>query len=167
MKKFKKINGEVIMDLTGYIKDFISEKKKSGITTEIHIGCDSQRHGKTYLFSTALCLRMVKPSGVGAGVHIISSNQKLSVDSMSVEQKLLKEVEYAVQTALDLREAGFNDKLITVHVDFNPDDRFISNKVLNQGTGWISGVGFEYERKPYAWAASYSGDRVAKNKFVK
>ena len=164
MKKFKKINGEVIEDLNGYIRDYIKSKNDEGSTVEIHIGCDSQRHGPRYVFATALCLRLIRATGTGGGVHMLSHTESFPVSKVTEQQKFMNETEFAVQVALDLRDAGFKDSMISVHIDFNPDSRFVSNKYLSQGRGWIEGVGFKCERKPYAWAASYAGDRHAKFK---
>ena len=48
-----------------------------------------------------------------------------------------------------------------IHLDLNPDERWASNKVINQAKGYVKGVtGIDPKVKDEAFAASYAADRL-------
>jgi predicted RNase H-related nuclease YkuK (DUF458 family) len=45
-------------------------------------------------------------------------------------------------------------------VDYNSDEKAVSNMLYAPGIGYAQGLGFEAEGKPWSWAASIVADRL-------
>ena len=69
-------------------------------------------------------------------------------DIIAVHDEPLKALEIA-QFAGDV---GY--KNITVHLDINPDDKYISNKFYKEFVNMVKGCGYKCITKPDAFAAS-------------
>ena len=119
------------------------------------IGSDSQVKGEVTEFATVVVFLREKKGG-----YILFSKEK-SINSMSVRERMIKEVSYSVQLAyslcslLDRYDVG-----LEVHADINTDPAFKSNTALKDAMGYILGMGFVFKAKPEAFASSYCADRV-------
>ncbi len=78
---------------------------------------------------------------------------------MAMSERLMKEVELAVDCALQIQSA-VDQRCFEVHLDINPDANYKSNSVLPMATGYISSQGLTYRIKPEAFAASTAADYI-------
>ena len=72
--------------------------------------------------------------------------------SSSIYLKLQREVLQALEIAQMVGDMGFEN--ITVHLDINPDDKYISNKFYKEFVNMVKGCGYKCITKPDAFAAS-------------
>jgi predicted RNase H-related nuclease YkuK (DUF458 family) len=135
----------------------IIEKISSNNAYQIHVGCDSHKRGDTYVFAIVIAGYINRRGG------IFYFHRKRSKDCAldSIKYRLMKEAELAIEAARLLREA-FPGRIISVHLDINPDKRFLSSRILTCATSWVSSYGFTPIVKPYSWASSSLADAYAK-----
>ena len=72
--------------------------------------------------------------------------------SSSIYLKLQREVLKALEIAQLAGEKDYEN--ITVHLDINPDDKYISNKFYKEFVNMVKGCGYKCITKPDAFAAS-------------
>lgn len=163
--KFKKFNGEVIDDIGKYV----SEKIKQEPTSTISVGCDSrQLRDKTlYVVSIVIYSQVVKH-----GAHVVFSRFKVPkiYDNF---RRLWKECEYISEIADPIHEQlssihyhkPIKDdyyKLVDVHLDLNPEDKYLSNKVYKPAIHWFQGMGYKTYAKPESYASSSASDLLCR-----
>lgn len=165
--KFKKIDGTHIENVEKYVKDWLKDKSVEYPFSTITIGCDSQVHGRRVKYSVVICMHVIDKMKVGHGAHVISADiwekrmGKSQVEEMPT--KLWKEAEFVLQVAqmVDGGDGTFK-KRITVHLDLNVEENRGSNKMYAAGLGYITGMGYKAEGKPYAWAATHTADALCR-----
>ena len=54
------------------------------------------------------------------------------------------------------------DKDVTIHLDISQSTKFKSGRYKNELTGYVRGLGFNYEIKPNSWAASSVADKLVR-----
>jgi predicted RNase H-related nuclease YkuK (DUF458 family) len=113
---------------------------------KIHVGCDSQQYSDYTRIVSVICFRK-GPNGV-----ITYRKSKKEQPSPSVYLKLQREVLEAIKIAQFVASNGFED--ITVHLDINPDDKYLSNKFYKEFVNMVTGCGYKCITKPDAFAAS-------------
>lgn len=154
---FKKVNGIIIKNVNQYVKDWITNNPYGEVT----IGCDSQQHTRYIKYSTVIVMHVIDEFGLGHGAHVVSSSiidRSKSVKS-DIYTKLWAEAEYTIQAAQMLDGCTKN---IKIHLDYNSKENEYSNVLYAAGLGYVRGLGYEAEGKPYAWAASCCSDHIAK-----
>jgi len=155
---FRKLNGTKIENVTDYIDDYLLKFPDEQF--EIFIGTDSQKVRKRNLvwYSTVICLYRQ-----GKGAHLIYTKEKRH-DIVGIKNRLKEEVNYSLGLAIYLRdnEILYDKNLVKLHLDLSNDIQNESNKVLNEMTGWVKGMDFNYRIKPEAVAAQYAADMVVR-----
>jgi uncharacterized protein len=154
MKTWRTGNGDEVADVRSHLKTRI----KTGLYKSLIIGCDSQVHRKRVVFVTVIIL-----DTDGSGAQFVYTKDVLKRSEFhSINERLLKETEFSVDIALDILDIvdEFGMK-IAIHADVNPNERWASNKVINEVVGWITGMGFDCHVKPDAFASSSVADRFA------
>lgn len=127
--------------------------KNASDSSAVYLGCDSQQHGRFTMFAVAIVIHIDGCHG-GKVFHEISKYNRIK----SIRERLLKEVELAVEASLKIVES-IGKKHFEVHLDVNPDPIHKSNSVSREAIGWVVGAGFKCKIKHEAWAASHAGDR--------
>lgn len=129
----------------------------TGENSSIYVGCDSRVIGNTTIFVSVIV------------VHINSSNgckifyQKDKINrGMSLRERLLKEVDYAVLTALSIIDVVGNRKL-EVHLDINPNENYKSSIIVKEAVGYVLAQGLKPVLKPSSIAAYCVADYIVKN----
>jgi predicted RNase H-related nuclease YkuK (DUF458 family) len=170
-KKFKKFGGEVIENVTDYLKNYVN----TGEDMRIIVGCDSQQKRRFTLYALTIVL-YDQELHKGAHVIFMRIREKKERDLM---RRLMNESLYA----LDLSEwldnelkddykipkfgkckysGNYPTKRIEVHVDINQDEGLNkqnrSNMAYHSILGMISGMGFMVKGKPDAFSASCAAD---------
>lgn len=113
---------------------------------KIHVGCDSHQYADYTRIVSVICLRK-GPNGVIT--YRKSQNEK---PSSTIYLKLQREVLEALKIAEFVASRGFED--ITVHLDINPNDKYLSNKFYQEFVNMVKGCGYKCITKPDAFAAS-------------
>ena len=72
--------------------------------------------------------------------------------SPTIYLKLQREVLQALEIAQMVGDLGYEN--ITVHLDINPDGKYISNRFYKEFVNMVKGCGYKCITKPDAFAAS-------------
>ena len=72
--------------------------------------------------------------------------------SSTIYLKLQREVLESLQIAQLVSDVGFEE--VTVHLDINPNDKYLSNKFYQEFVNMVKGCGYKCITKPDAFAAS-------------
>ena len=148
--KFKKLTCEDGFDLAEYVKDYLEKNKDSEV--KMYLGCDSQTKGISTTYATTLVFHVAT-----SGCHVIYKKEVVPV-VRDMWNRLWKEAELSVETALYLREAGI--EINTIDLDYNIDPIHNSNKLVKAAVGYIESLGFQARVKPELLPAAYAADGI-------
>lgn len=154
-----KISKDLLMidDLEGYLYNYIAEHIGKYDEYEIFIGVDSKLRMIAKGVRDVRILSTVCINKKGRGTHIIKRREShIFKRHMSTFERLNMEIIVAEKLAKYLRGIGIEP---IVHLDFNPDPKWESNKVLPIAKGIFEGQGFKVEYKPEGVAALCAADR--------
>lgn len=149
MLLFKDVHGKIIDPLNHTLKVL-----KNSPYSQIHIGSDSQNVGKKTIYVTAIAYRFGS-----RGVHyIISKKSEMIIDD--IWKRLWKEAEMSIEVAEWLSNQ-INVK-IEIDMDYNSDEKFISNKLISAAKGWANSLGYKVNVKPNNQIATKAADHHCK-----
>lgn len=130
--------------------------RESSEKSLIYLGCDSQNiKGKT-VFGIAIIIHIDGHKGGKLFTEIYKTKR---IDS--IRQRLLKEVELSVASAFEIIEE-IGDRKFEIHLDVNGNPEHKSNEICKEAIGYVIGQGFDYQIKPFAFAASSASDHCIK-----
>ena len=147
------------------LEEAIKYINESSNDSKVYIGCDSEviriKKGNSHKIRYTTVIVVHIDGSHGAKVFAtfdtehVSKNERYKLDT---KLRLMNEVYKVSQLYMELSENVLKD--IEVHLDLNPDERYLSNKVVQQAVGYVKGVcGVNAKLKPDAWAASACADR--------
>jgi hypothetical protein len=88
-------------------------------------------------------------------------NSETIVSEMKIRERMITEVSKSVAIAYELSEIlTKHDIPLEIHADINTDTTFKSSVALKEAMGYIMGMGYEFNAKPYAFASSSCADKV-------
>ncbi len=149
MLLFKDVHGKIIDPLNHTLKVL-----KNSPFSQIHIGSDSQNVGKKTIYVTAIAYRFGS-----RGVHyIISKKSEMIIDD--IWKRLWKEAEMSIEVA-EWISNQINVK-IEIDMDYNSDEKFISNKLISAAKGWANSLGYKVNVKPNNQIATKAADHHCK-----
>lgn len=148
--KFKKLTSNESFDLADYVKGYLT--KNEGYDVKIYLGCDSQTKGITTTYATTLVFHIGN-----SGCHVIYKKQVVPV-IRDMWNRLWKETELSVETALYLRENGV--EISTIDLDYNIDPVHDSNRLVKAAVGYVESLGFRARVKPELLPAVYAADGI-------
>jgi predicted RNase H-related nuclease YkuK (DUF458 family) len=128
----------------------------------VYIGCDSIRFkkgGRWFAkYSVVVILHMDQRHGCK-----LFHKSEIQPDYGNLRMRLMTEVGYAVETALELVDV-IGDRVFQVHLDINPDEKHKSYVALKEAQGYVRGVmGFDPHVKPDGFAATHAADHVVRH----
>lgn len=133
--------------------------------SKIYVGCDSEvirlKRKKGYKIRYSIVVVVHIDGNNGAKIFGTFDTDVVEHGSykMKPQFRLMNEVYKVSELYLELAPM-LPRKEICVHLDLNPSDKHLSNKVVQQALGYVKGVcGVEAELKPDAWAASAAADK--------
>ena len=142
------------------VKDFI---RNTSETTKIYIGSDSARYRKHEAWFAEYCTVVVVHYDGKHGCKIfghLESERDYDQKKDKPRMRLMNEVMRTAQMFLDLEEA-IGDRIVEIHLDINPNEKYGSSCVISEAVGYIKGfcnvIPFV---KPRAFAASIAADRL-------
>ena len=152
---YLRAGGEV--DPIKYSLDIQAQYPKKWDDLRIYVAVDSQVKKKGHMFVGIIAYRF--PGNRGA--HFIHCKE-FTKKYVNHEEKLRKEVEFAIEIAQALTEAGV--KVHCIDFDFNENDLAFSHKVVSYAKGWALGMGYSCTVKPEEQVASRAADNLVKEK---
>jgi len=174
--KFKTDKPVIVDDVVGTIKMIKEKSDRLGIETKIFIGTDSQVFGKgakskkedrlskknpdvgfKCAFATAIVIHTVGKGARALYKRRIHSQTK----PFDTIMRLWIEVEYSIQTALALQQAGVKADFIDLDLS---SYQINQSSVVTQGAkGYAEGAGFIPRDKEDGAAANRAADKMCRN----
>ena len=140
------------------VKTFIRE---SSLQSKIYLGCDSERIMKQNVWYADYTLAVVIHKDSKHGCKLFGEVQREKDFDQKVNKprfRLMNEVYKLSELYLKLADV-FEDRLVEVHLDINPNEMHGSNCVINEAIGYIRGTcNIIPMVKPKAFAATYAAD---------
>ena len=155
-QQWRKLNGQKILcAIEDEVRAVILREKAMGHQLKVCIGTDSQVKGKATEFATVIVFIR---KGKGGFMYV---NNEISLQRMSVKQRMLTEVAKSIDIAYALSKifTVYNVDM-EVHADINTNPNFKSNDALKDAMGYIMGMGFTFKAKPDAFASSTCADKI-------
>jgi predicted RNase H-related nuclease YkuK (DUF458 family) len=151
IKKFKTVKGEYV----DVVEHTISIMKQYP-NVQVHVGTDSQNISNQTVYVTVIAFRY----GTN-GVHYIYYKErkprKMTGNiSKDIWDRLWREAEMSIEVAEWLK-AQMNI-LIQIDMDYNEDDLWESNKLIQAASGWASSLGYQVNCKPNIQIATKAAD---------
>lgn len=151
-KIFKSGTDHKPIDLIEYIINYLKQYPQ----TKIYVGTDSQNRGPETVFVITIVLRYRS-----RGCHVVYHKTKVPIIN-DIWSRLWREAEMSLETAVFLTQ---NSPLSieSVDLDYNDDERKISNKLISATKGWIQSAGFRVTTKPALQVATRAADYIIRN----
>ena len=141
-------------DLRSEAHEIIANEIAQGTQLKVCIGTDSHAHAHHIEFATVVVFLRKNQGG-----RMMIKKWK-EYKTMSINERMLTEVGYSIETAYSLLELLDKYKIgLEVHADINTDPKFKSEKSLAAAKGYITAMGFEFKSKPDAFASSCCADK--------
>lgn len=135
------------------IAEFCAEASRNGEI--VHVGTDSLQTGRYTQFVTVVAVLNPPKGGRAAYTREVVPRIK------SLRERLWSEVWRSTQVAMNLAPVVAGE--ITVHIDANPQERYMSSKYVQELVGLAVGQGFRAVIKPDSWCASHAADNVVRH----
>ena len=148
--KFKKLTSNENFELADYVSNYLNENKDYEV--KIYLGCDSQTKGIVTTYATTIVFHVAT-----SGCHVIYKKEVVPV-VRDMWNRLWKETELSVATALYLREHGI--EINTIDLDYNIDPVHNSNRLVKAAVGYVESLGFKARVKPDLLPAVYAADDI-------
>jgi len=152
------IERKPIDDIAQYVKEHVARYYQEPFS--LWVGCDSLPKDNGWAeFGIAIVLYRY-----GKGGHVLGAMvREYHRDDL---KRLSREVEILLELAQMFQERGTfelpNIVEYCLHLDFNKEKEYKSNKMYDWAIGWIRGMGFPVTPKPEAYAASYAADKIVR-----
>jgi len=141
------------------VKQYI---KESSLQSKIYLGCDSERILKQNVWYADYTLAVVIHKDSKHGCKLFGEVQREKDFDQKINKprfRLMNEVYKLSNLYLKLADS-FEDRVVEVHLDINPNEMYGSNCVINEAIGYIRGTCNVVPMvKPKAFAATYAADR--------
>jgi uncharacterized protein len=80
---------------------------------------------------------------------------------MSIKERMLEEVGRSIEVAYSLCHIFTKYNVdMEVHADINTNPSFKSNDAFKEAMGYITGMGFTFRAKPYAFASTSCANKI-------
>lgn len=146
------------------IEKAIDAIKNSSRSTRIIVGCDSIRFKKKMngkkVWYAKYCTAIAVHKDGNKGGRMFWETETVP-DYGSIRQRMMNEVMYTVNLALQIHEYA-SDRL-DIHLDINPDPKHKSNVAYKEAIGYVKGtLGITPVCKPDSWCATHCADYLVK-----
>ena len=149
MTKWKTVSGVIVPSIERYVAE------ASATGQAVHIGTDSLQCGRETQFVTVVAV--LTPHHGGRAAY-----SQVSVPRMaSMRERLFKEVWHSVELGLALTDKVRGE--LTIHVDANPNERYMSSRYVQELVGLVLGQGFKVLIKPESWCSTHAADHVVRS----
>jgi len=155
-QQWRRLNGaKVRTPIEKEVTQMLLYEAGLGNQIKVCIGTDSQVKGRETEFATVI---VFVRKGKGAFMYIHNDR---TTRRMTIKERMLEEVAKSIDIAYRLCDifTAFNVDM-EVHADINTNPNFKSNDALKEAMGYITGMGFAFKAKPYAFASSSCANKV-------
>lgn len=135
------------------ILTFVRDATRDG--QAVHVGTDSLQVGRMTQFCTVVAI--LTPGKGGRAAYCREVVPRMT----SLRERLVKEVWRSVTVGMELAPMVKGE--LTLHVDANPQERFMSSRYLQELVGLVVGQGFAVKVKPESWCSSHAADWIVRN----
>jgi predicted RNase H-related nuclease YkuK (DUF458 family) len=137
------------------VKHRLALEAAAGHDIKVCIGTDSQVKGSETAFATVIVFIRK-----GKGGFMLIRSEKIRY-KMSIKERMLSEVNKSMDVAFELYDI-FNafSTPFEIHADINTDTYFKSNDALKEAMGFVTGQGFAFRAKPYAFASTSCANKM-------
>lgn len=143
---WKEVNADEITS-----EEFLSIMKNySNMGMTLYVGADSMLYNTYCTFS---CIVAVHSNELRIANYYFQKQKMYDNKFKILENKILKEIEFSINTANFLRE-NIPEANIEVHVDIGDTIKNATRHLVDNAKGWVKGMGFEVKIKPDSWASS-------------
>lgn len=153
--KIDKKNNLYALDknITSYILEYNKKTDKKGKKLTVFIGVDSQNS----LLKTVFIVSVVLYTNQNGGHEIISKSKLPKI--YDYRYRLLKEADFLGEVARNICPFLSEHNIpFELHLDYNSNTNHKSNGVVVEATNYLKHLGYKFEIKPKAWAASVAAD---------
>ena len=142
---FKDINGNII-DPINHTREIIRKNP----FVEVHVGTDSQSLAKMTQYITVIAYRYGN-----RGVHyILKKNGVPQIKDLWT--RLWKETELSIDIAENIKKSL--NVIPEIDLDYNENESFKSNKLVNASKGLANSLGYKVNIKPHIQIATRAAD---------
>lgn len=142
---FKDINGNIIDPI-----DHTREIIRKNPFVEVHVGTDSQSLAKITQYITVIAYRFGN-----RGVHyILKKNGVPQIKDLWT--RLWKETELSIDIAETIKKSL--NVIPEIDLDYNENENFKSNKLVNASKGLANSLGYKVNIKPHIQIATRAAD---------
>tara|TARA_B100001057_G_scaffold397561_1_gene407757 strand:+ start:165 stop:623 length:459 start_codon:yes stop_codon:yes gene_type:complete len=146
-------NSVVFKDIKGNIIDPIDHTReiiKKNPLVEVHVGTDSQSLAKMTQYITVIAYRYGN-----SGVHyILKKNGVPQIKDLWT--RLWKETELSIDIAESIKKSL--NVIPEIDLDYNENENFKSNKLVNASKGLANSLGYKVNIKPHIQIATRAAD---------
>ena len=155
-QQWRKLDGTRIRQpIEDEVRSVIVREKEQGHNVKVCIGTDSQVKGSEIEFATVIVFIR---KGRGGFMYI---HHEVTRQRMSIKQRMLAEIGKSIEVAYSLVQVFTTYNVdLEVHADINTNPDFKSNDALKEAMGYITGMGFDFRAKPYAFASSSCANKI-------
>lgn len=146
--KWRTLSEAPVEDILAFVK------AASAAGQAVHIGTDSQQHGRHTSFCTIVAV--LNPGKGGRAAYCQETVPRIQ----SLRERLLKEVWRSVELGLELTPLVTGD--LTVHIDANSNVVHKSSQWVQELVGMAVSNGFKALIKPLSWASSHAADHAVR-----
>lgn len=157
--EWRRLSGERLKrPIEEEIHDVMLREREAGHQVAVYIGTDSQVKGHSVDFATVIVFHRK-----GKGAFMFVQPQRVS-NKLGLHERMLEEVHRSITTACILKPLFLQHEVVPeIHVDINTQAAFKSHAALGEATGYLRGMGFNFQTKPYAFASSSCADKMVHN----
>lgn len=141
------MNSGLAVELDRYLLDYLSCNPEC----EVHVGSDSQNFRFHTVYVSTIVLRHP-----GEGAHVLYNKTRVPI-IRDMFSKLWGELERSIALADHVRHT-LEIPVAQIDLDYNEDETYPSNKVLNAASGYVQSLGYTVKAKPdllmAVWAAN-------------
>lgn len=141
-KIFRNVRGEVVGDPVKYSLEILAKNQGA----KVYVGADSQKRRKTIEYAVVIAYRYGQN-----GVHYIYHRWHVKRKGYGrgdalVERRLTEEIHMSIEIAEFLKENSIS--VYQIDLDLNNNPKWKSNRYVQMGVGWATGLGYKVAVKP-------------------
>lgn len=151
-----KLSGAAInSSLRDAVEQAILDELNAGYTIRVCIGTDSQVHGNMIEFASVVVFLREKQGG------FMFIKKERQFGKISLKERMMHEVTMSIETAYQLADLFGNYRIpLEVHCDINSSPSHKSHQALQDAMGYITGMGYTFKAKPFAFASTSCANKV-------
>jgi predicted RNase H-related nuclease YkuK (DUF458 family) len=155
MSWMKLSGAPITSSLRDAVEDAILDELNAGYKLRVCIGTDSQVHGNVIEYASVVVFLREKQGG------FMFLKKERHMGKISIKERMMHEVSMSIDTAYQLADIFTRYRIpLEVHCDINSNPSHKSHQALQDAMGYITGMGYTFKSKPYAFASTSCANKV-------